>query len=255
MPALPRLIDQLLARLEATYAPLLAHGDEKRHFHGLYLRNTQAVKAEIDRDGFLDAEWVERWDVAFANRYLDALEEWEQTGTSPGPWQLAFESARDPAIPPLRHQLIGLNAHLNFDLPQAVLAMMTCEDWADPALVARRHTDFAQIDRIVIRRVPEEYRRLLAVESPGDRAPLDRLLYPLNLVASARWLHEARRKAWRNAELLEHARQQGPAALDARLRQLEQRCRARMAELLAPGQVLLTLGARGFGVTLSPVSN
>lgn len=252
MPALARPLDELLARFETTYAPLVARDDEKRHFHGLYLRNTRAVKAEIDRGGFLDVEWVERWDVAFANRYLDALEEWERTGTSPGPWQLAFEAARDSAIPPLRHQLVGLNAHLNFDLPQALLAVMSDEDWADPALVARRHTDFAHIDMIVVRRVPEEYRRLLAVESSGDRTLFDHLLYPLNLVASAQWLREARRKVWRNAALLEHARQQGPAALDARLHQLEQRCRAKVAGLLTPRQVLLELGVHGFGVALPP---
>lgn len=90
------------------------------------------------------------------------------------------------------------------------------------------------------------------MESPSDRTLGDRLLYPLNLVASARWLREACRKVWRNAELLEHARQRGPAALDARLRQLEQRCRAKVAELLTPGQVLLKLGVRGFGVVLPP---
>jgi Family of unknown function (DUF5995) len=249
---LARPIDELLARFEASSALLLAKGDEKRHFHGIYLRNTRAVKAEIDRGGFLDVEWTERWTVAFANRYLDVLEEWERAGTSPGPWQLAFEAACDPAVPPLRHQLVGLNAHLNFDLPQALLDVMSDEGWADPTLVARRHTDFAHIDTVAVRRVPEEYRRLLAVESPGDRTLGDRLLYPLNLVASARWLREARRKAWRNTELLEHARRQGPAALDARLRQLEQRSRAKVAELLAPGQVLLKLGVRGFGVELPP---
>jgi hypothetical protein len=251
MTSLTRPIDELLARFDASYA-LLPADDEKRHFHGLYLRNTRALKTEIDRAGFLNAEWVGRWVIAFANRYLDALEEWERAETSPGPWQLAFEAARDPAIPPLRQQLVGLNTHLNFDLPQALLAVMSDEDWANPALVTRRHTDFTHIDTIVVRRVPEEYRKLLAVESPGDRTLLDRLLYPLNLVASARWLHEARRKVWRNAELLEHARQQGPAALDARLHQLEQRARAKVAELLAPGQVLLKLGVRGFGITLPP---
>lgn len=173
MRPLARPVDELLVRFEASYALLLAD-DEKRHFHGLSLRNTRAVKAEIDRAGFLNVEWVGRWVVAFANCYLDALEEWERAGTSPGPRQLAFEAARDPAIPPLRHQLVGLNTHLNFDLPQALLAVMSDEDWADPAFVARRHSDFTHIDTIVVRRVPEEYRKLLAVESPGDRTLLDR---------------------------------------------------------------------------------
>jgi hypothetical protein len=31
-----------------------------------------AVVEEIKRDGFADAKWVERWDVAFADLYLEA---------------------------------------------------------------------------------------------------------------------------------------------------------------------------------------
>jgi hypothetical protein len=243
-------IDELLTRFEARDALLVARSDQKQHVHGLYFRNTRAVKAEIDRGGFVDAEWMQRLVITFANFYLGALEQWERTKTSPSPWQLAFEAARDRAISPLRHQLVGLNTHLNFDLPQAMLAVMSDEDWTDPVLVARRHTDFAHIDRVVIRRVPEEHRRLRAVESPRDRTLLDRALYPLNMVASAWCLREARRKVWRNAELLAHARQRGPTALDARRRQLEQCARAKVVELLAPGQVLLKLTVHGFGITL-----
>ncbi len=45
--------------------------DPRRHFHSVYLRTTQAVAEEIRTaalGGFLDPEWVERWDVAFAQR-------------------------------------------------------------------------------------------------------------------------------------------------------------------------------------------
>lgn len=252
MRSFARPIDELIIRLAAIDALLLDRDDEKRHFHGLYLRQTRAIKAEIDRGGFLDAEWIEELVIAFANLYLDALEEWERAGTSSGPWQLAFEAAGDAVIPPLRHQLIGLNAHLNFDLPRALLAMMSDVDWADAALIAKRHSDFAHIDSVALRRITEEYRNLRAVESIRERTLLDHLLYPLNLITIARSLREARRKVWRNTELLTHAHHQGHAELNACLRQLEQRTRAKVTELLAPGQVILKLGVHGFGVTLSP---
>ncbi|HEY2792582.1 MAG TPA: DUF5995 family protein, partial [Micromonosporaceae bacterium] len=46
----------------------------RRYFHAVYLRTTEAIAAEIERDGFADGDWVRRWDVAFASLYLDALD-------------------------------------------------------------------------------------------------------------------------------------------------------------------------------------
>ena len=54
--------------------PLEAGGDQRRYFHATYQRTTIAVADEIKRGGFEDPEWVERWDVAFAGLYLDALQ-------------------------------------------------------------------------------------------------------------------------------------------------------------------------------------
>ena len=46
------------------------------------------------------------------------------------------------------------------------------------------------------------------------------------------------------------ARRTGPGALAARLAELEELSRARVADLRAPGQVILKLARRGFGVEL-----
>jgi hypothetical protein len=57
---------------------------------------------------------------------------------------------------------------------------------------------------------------------------------------------------WHNAIELQAARVAGPAAYDGRLAELEVLSAARIADLLAPGQVLLKLAVAGFGVTLPP---
>jgi Family of unknown function (DUF5995) len=67
-------IDGLIGRMEGLLAPLEARGDPGRFFLATYLRTTRAVKEELERGGFRDTAWVERWDVAFADLYLDALE-------------------------------------------------------------------------------------------------------------------------------------------------------------------------------------
>jgi hypothetical protein len=244
-------IDDLLARMEALLAPLREAGDERRHFLGTYLRTTRAVKAEIERGGFVDGEWTERWDVVFAGLYLDALEAWNDAGDAPGPWSIAFAAAgASPRVPPIRHLLLGMNAHINYDLPQALIAVIDDEGFGDPGLIARRAADHEHIDEILSSRVAAEDRALRTEELPGDRTLLDRLLTPFNRAGSRRFLKEARGKVWRNAVALNTARRGGPEALQACVAELGNLSRERVADLRRPGQVILRLARDGFGVLL-----
>jgi hypothetical protein len=54
---------------------------------------------------------------------------------------VAFEASTNPDIPPVRQALLGINAHINYDLPQAFLAVMTDDDFRrrrDPGATGRR---------------------------------------------------------------------------------------------------------------------
>src|SRR5215831_9390381 len=203
------MIDALIERMRNLLEPLEAAGDPKRIFHGTYLRTTIAVAEEIRRPGgFADPEWTERWDVAFADLYLEALEQL-QAGEQPSrPWAIAF-GAR-PGLPVLTSLLLGMNAHINYDLPQALLAVITDEEFDDPALIAMREADHKAIDDILASRVAAEDKVLVGISGPGSR--LNRLLKPLNEFGTQRFLREAREKVWANAVVLSQARRRGPAA-------------------------------------------
>jgi uncharacterized protein DUF5995 len=243
-------IEELIDLMQEMQDRLDAGGDGRRHWHGVYRRGTIAVRDEIRQGGFQDADWLERWDLAFADIYLEAMDRWDKEEEPSGPWLEAFQATRDPDVPPLRHVLFGLNAHVNLDLPQALLAVISDEEFGDPDVMARRYADHKHVDDVLVVRVATEDRQLAAAERPGDRTLADRLLTPLNRAGSKRFLKEARAKVYRNAGLLSQARTQGDAALAERLAQLERLCRARIADLRAPGQVLLKLTLHGFGVVL-----
>jgi hypothetical protein len=81
---------------------------------------------------------------------------------------------------------------------------------------------------------------------------VDRLLAPLNRLGTKRFLAEARRKVWLNTFQLHAARLLGADAYRTRLAELELLSAAKIADLMAPGQVLLRLAVAGFGVTLPP---
>ena len=243
-------VDALIARMESMLEPMVEAEDPRRFFHATYLRTTRAVAEDLDRGGFLDAGWAERWDVVFADLYLDACEAWTEGRPTPGPWQVAFDATRGERVPPVRLVLLGMNAHINYDLPQALVAVISDEGFDDPELIARRARDHEHIDAILVSRVAAEDRELRVQELPGDRTLLDRVLTPFNRSGTKRFLKEARAKVWRNARALSVARRSGAGALEARLLELEERSRARVADLLAPGQVIRKLARDGFGVLL-----
>ena len=232
-------IGALLRRMEGLLVPLEANGDPGRYFLATYLRTTRAVAEELERGGFRDPEWVERWDVAFADLYRDAVEAARAGRRPPEPWAVAFGAgAGADGLPPLRHVLLGMNAHINYDLAQSLLAVIPSRDFDDPELLADRHADHEHIDQVLVARVGAEDTELEALSGP--RGLTDRLLQPLNRLATKRFLRESRAKVWANARLLNAAR----------LAELERLAAARVADLMAPGQVVLKLAVKGFGVRL-----
>ena len=238
----------MIAQMEADLAELEAVKDARRFFHATYLRTTRAVADEIARGGFADPDWVDAWDVAFAGLYLDALGADRRGEPVSGPWRVAFDTAfARTDLRPLNHVLYGLNAHINFDLPQALLAVIPPEDFDDPVVLARREADHTHVDRVLQARVGAEDDELTAVSRVSL---LDRLLRPANRAASRRFLAEARAKVWRNTRVLDQARRAGDAEYDRARADLEHLCAHRVRDLTRPGPVLLRLARRGFGVLL-----
>jgi hypothetical protein len=240
-------VEELVGRMQELLDQLAAAGDPGRFFLGTYLRTTRAVDAAIDDGLFEDPEWVTTWDVDFAGLYLDALEAHRRDPAGPpAPWREAFGT--DPATRPEGHVLLGMNAHINFDLPQSLVRVITPADFADPGVLDRRRRDHERIDAVLAGRVAEED---VALQAAGSRrTPVDRLMAGANRTAARVLLRESRRKVWVNTVALHEARLAGPEAFARRVAQLEEVSAARVADLRRPGPVLLRLAVRGFGVEL-----
>jgi hypothetical protein len=86
---------------------------------------------------------MERLDVAFANRYLVALESFRQNQPLSNCWRVAFQTNSNywPLI--IQQLLVGTNAHINFDLGIAAAGIAPGSEL--PALRA----DFDRINNIL----------------------------------------------------------------------------------------------------------
>lgn len=233
-------------RMGAELAGLPA--DPARHFLATYRRVTEAVGAAASSGRVEDPDWLGRWDVAFAELYLRALADHRADPASPpGPWRAAFAAPAD--LHPYLHVLLGMNAHINFDMPQSLLQVLTDEDSHDPARMASRERDHHALDAVIVALVPSESRHLVraAAAAPGV---LDRLLLPVSRAASARLLRESREQVWANTAVLLQARRDGPDALVDAVGRLEVLATRRVEDLLRPRHPLLHLATKGFGVRL-----
>ncbi len=181
------VLDRMQQRLDA-----LPARSRRRVFLETYRRTTEAVGAAVQGARFEDPDWVERWDVVFAGLYLDAHDAWLGGGAVPRPWRLAFDAP--DGLPDLRHVLLGINAHVNYDLPQALLGVISDADAADRVLMDRRRRDHERIDGVLAERVAAEDGEL------EGATLVDRLLTPLNRLGTKRFLREARRKVWHNTD-------------------------------------------------------
>jgi hypothetical protein len=245
-------IAAVLDALGAVQGGFEATSDPRRHFVATYARITAAVGDAVRQGLFEDPAWVDHWDAHFARLYLDALAAFEDDPrTAPRPWRAAFTA--DETLPPLRLVLLGMNAHINYDLPQALLAVISDGDFADPELLARRGRDHERIDVVLASRVAAEDKELSADRGRSvGRSLLDRALTPLNRAASRNLLAESRRRVWHNARVLQAARVRGHDDYQRVLGELEVLSASRIVDLVAPGQVLLKLATGGFGITLPP---
>src|SRR5260221_33293 len=109
-------IDEAIQLMEEVIDSSRAGKSRLGYFAALYHRVTTTVKHGIDTGFFDNGDRMAKFDVVFANRYLEALTAYEEGKPCSSSWQLAFEAAETDQPIVLQHLLLGMNAHINLDL-------------------------------------------------------------------------------------------------------------------------------------------
>ena len=175
---------------------VLADGDGLKWFNLLYLRVTEVVQAE--GAAWQDAEFLERFDVRFAQLYFEAVANWEgDRSLTPHAWRPLLRSRTDVSLLRLQFAFAGMNAHINHDLAVA-LENLAARDGRFPDQGGPRHRDFRHVNDI-LERVEASLHPVLAVGLVGD---VDRKLGDLDSLLAMWKVRKAREAAWTNGEVL-----------------------------------------------------
>jgi hypothetical protein len=113
------------------------------YFAALYRRVTQSVKDGISQGHFQNGPLLEKLDVVFANRYLQALEQFRAGQQPTLSWQVAFQAASHWYPLVVQQLLGGMNAHINLDLGVAAAVCSPGDQ------IAGLQTDFNEINAVL----------------------------------------------------------------------------------------------------------
>jgi hypothetical protein len=196
----PSSVPEVIQRLQEIEASA-ARTDGVACFARLYREVTEGVDAELAGRGFADAPFMERLDVAFANLFFSALESFERDpASSPSAWTPLFTQRSSRGIAPLQFALAGMNAHINRDLP---VALVSTAEALRVELSERspEHGDFVRINAL-LGRVEAQVKRAYLT---GWLARADRFVHRLSRIDDvvAMWdVSRARDAAWTNGQAL-----------------------------------------------------
>ena len=198
----PQTVGDVAGMLENIQS-ICSESNGLKYFNGLYLEVTQAVEARVDArvgaQGFADPAWMTALDVAFARYYFAAVESSLSGAATPGCWQAMFAVRNQPAIARIQFALAGMNAHINHDLPQAVVG--TCQATGiAPEHGTPQYNDFTALNATLDSLI-QTARQTLNVHLPGDTLPP---VTSLEDTLAAWSVSAARESAWNNAQVLWH---------------------------------------------------
>ena len=194
-------LDEVVAALAALEERFRSRGDRRAVFATLYGVVSAEMRDRVARRSFGDNEWVHRYAVTFANYYREALEAYDagRTGDVAKAWRLCFDAATVRTGLVLQDLLLGVNAHVNNDLPLALQRVSI-----DPDRSSRRR-DHDAVNDVLAAVTERATQRIAALYAPGLHS-LDDCAGELDEMLSRFSLQTARDGAWESAIALTNAR-------------------------------------------------
>ena len=165
-------------------------------FNRMYLDVTQQVGSRLRQGFFADPAFMTELDVTFANLYFAAAGAADDPAAVPLAWRPLAEQRATAGIEPVQFALAGMNAHINHDLPVAMVS--TCTALATEPEAGSHPADYQKVDQL-LDAIEQSVRQSL--ETAAELA-LDRHLSAVATLIGNWSISTARDMAWTSTLLL-----------------------------------------------------
>lgn len=153
-------ITDVVVRLDEIVRQSQVSKNRMGYFAALYKRMTVAVENGIERGVFEEGERMNRLDVVFAQRYLDAYDAYNGGRHCSTSWKCAFDCCGDDSLTVIQHLLLGVNTHINLDLAIAAATVSPGNS------IDKLQNDFNKINDVIASLIDDVQESLCAVWLP-----------------------------------------------------------------------------------------
>jgi hypothetical protein len=176
---------------------LIAAADRRAIFASVYTLTTLRMAESIDAGEYTNTDWMKSYQTEFANHYRKALNAFAngQRGQVPNAWLKAFDAAASGQTLIIQDALLGMNAHINYDLPFAIEKVKLSPN------TTSRYLDHTRVNN-VLNEVGDEIAGALGSLYGANYAAVDAAFGPADELFLAVGMATARQNAWNNAVLL-----------------------------------------------------
>jgi hypothetical protein len=191
-------VDAVVREMQRRFDPLATACDHDAIFSLTYLRTTEEYRRAIEDPTFFeDTRFVNHEDAVFARYYFEAYDNWDagRRDVVPPAWAIAFRAADERAVSAAGNIALGINAHVQRDLPFVLAAIgMVKPDGSS------RKPDHDRVNRFLNRVADELYpeiaRRFDPTVDDGELPGTTDNFAEFQIIPTWREI------AWRNAERL-----------------------------------------------------
>ena len=234
-------VDAVLREMDRRFRPLARDCSHDAIFSLIYLRTTEAYRRAVTTPGFFaDPGFLNHYDAVFAKFYFKAEDAWRggRHADVPPAWQVAFDVADRGAVTGAGNLLLGMNAHINRDLPFVLDAIgLVAPDGTS------RKADHDRVN-VFLNRVGDA--ELAELARRFDPAIDDGSVQGSTLDNTTKFqiVQVWREQAWRNAERLTAARARSQAEYDAVAADIERAAEAEARSLVTTNAYSPPLSSR-----------
>jgi len=221
MPNL-KLTDALLRRMFDQATAWKAAGDNRYVFLQCYAMMSSNMSRALAAGQFRDPEWVGALLHHFADYYFEALADYDCGDCRSRVWRHAHQVTCSRRLLAVQYLLLGVNAHINYDLVLSLVDVLEAE-WASLSAARRedRYRDHRHVNAVIASTIDAVQDEVIEAHTPWMDI-LDRMLGRVDEWLISRLITRWREEVWEEAvRFLQtsdpHQRQQLKNALEARV--------------------------------------
>ena len=141
---------RILSELQDVFA---GSGSPAAGFHHLYVATTTEVARRLAAGAFEAPAFICALDARFAVRYLSAVRAMATGADVPRSWQVVLDARTEASL--MARTAAGVNAHINFDLPFALLATLRGAPVFPSAAGSPEYRDYLKVNDIFYDLLPQ----------------------------------------------------------------------------------------------------